>query len=1085
MARSIVKFSGNDLQTSPPAIAEAVRFGRRTRFNPLATLTPGSLTRALESFDRGDLREAALLWEAIANRDDTIPGVKVKREKSVAHKRLETVAVEKSRTAEKHREVLTDFWANARYVSAWDRSDAGGVKKLIRSMQAAVSYRYAMHHIVWRPSKDGLRATFEAVPLWFFECREARMRFLPMGYGYDGIELDPSEWLISYGDGLMFASSIGYYCKRATLQDWLRFSEKFAMPGVLGKTSAAQGTPEGDAMRDATLTFGNEWAAVLYGHDGSTGAAGIELIQANGNPAAMPMPALIERVDRKIAALYRGADLSTMSAGGGEGSGASLQGEETDILERADAAERSEELQRVERTVIEWHFGRGVEPLAHTSLIVPEREDQKLILEATKVFVSLGARISVREALERFGLSEAEDGEAVLLPEGQETAPTLLAENAWTDDLGPRLAEKITGILMEGLDDALEDLDLAENGYDPTWPRAPKGSLGGGRWSGKKRDIPNDLEQNINDERAHQYDVQNEGHGGSTQSLARAAADRVLRGGEGSSGEEFEARRARETEALAELRRERPELVIEPDPATYLDGGAESDVHLDGDRVLKFGRHYGFTLEADDEGKFIQRLATPSELLARIEDHNTLFGDDVRVVGLSRDGFVLSQRYFNGRHPDAEVAADFLRDSDFHPIPAELVDDFHAHLRDTTWIAKSGAMVGDVRTDNFIQTDDGIVHPIDLYVISDKKVADHGTAPNAAPISADAADGWYQIAPYGEWPTVDGKYIQVFGPEQAAAMVRHYHSIPFRLSRWLFSNEVPVFIGHPDVDRQAWPDERRLAKKHTKLEAREDGLWGQASWNALGNENLSEGYWNFPSPVWLFPKPKPGTNRVFPDVLQSVGLTNFQNTPNARRLTYNAQTTDMNIIERLKELLGLNPEDAEDAIVSAVETIIAEKAGKTEPVKETAHADAVEVEAVKAELAEEKTKREAAENALREHRTSAANAVIDAAIEAGSLTLAEKPGWQQRFATDHEAAANALAEIKPVLNKQSLDLSTAKPGIVPGTPGQRIAAVNAAVAAETERNGGNYDAAYAAVKADPKMKHIFDAMKPAAAETEI
>lgn len=850
MARSIVKKSGNDPQTSAPAIAEAVRFGRRTKFNPISNLSAASLTRALESFDRGDLREAALMWDSMSTRDDTIPSVKAKREKSVAHKRLETVTLEKSPAADQHRDVLKAFWENARYVSAWDRSDAGGVQKLIRSMQTAVSYRYAMHHIVWRPSKDGLRATFEAVPLWFFECREARMRFLPSGYGYDGIELDASEWLTSYGDGLMVAASIGYFCKRAVLQDWLRFSEKFAMPGVLGKTSAAQGTPEGDAMRSAVETFGNEWAAVLYGFDGAN-TAGIELIQANGNPAAMPMPALIERVDKKIAALYRGADLSTMSSGSGsEGTGASLQGEEQDILERADAAERSEELQRVERTVIEWHFGRGVEPLAKTELIVPEREDQRLMLEATKTFVDLGARISVRESMERFGISEADEEEVVLRSQesavsSQEEGTTgekLPAANAWPDDLAPKMTEKIAAILMQGLDEAID--------------------------AGNETDEPED-------------------------------------------------------------------------------GTASNADATDGSR------------------------------------------DELR---------------------------------------------------------------------------------------------DHGSAPNAVAISVDAADGWYQIAPYGEWPTVDGKYIQVFGPEQAQAMVRNYNSIPFRLSRWLFSNEVPVFIGHPDVDRKAWPDERRLAKKHAKLEAREDGLWGQAAWNALGNENLTEGYWNYPSPVWLFPKPKPGTNRVFPDVLQSVGLTNFQNTPDARRLTHNAQTTesenDMNLLERLKALLGIDPEATEDAIFSVIE----ELKTKATPVEGVAEENATpevtaDAEAMKAELAEEKTKREAAENALQVHRTTAANAMLDVAIEAGALTLAERPGWEQRFATDYEAAANALADVKPVLNKQGLDLSDAKPAVAPETPAERIRAVNAAVAAETERNGGDYDTAYQTVKKDPKMKHIFDAMK--------
>jgi len=237
-----------------------------------------------------------------------------------------------------------------------------------------------------------------------------------------------------------------------------------------------------------------------------------------------------------------------------------------------------------------------------------------------------------------------------------------------------------------------------------------------------------------------------------------------------------------------------------------------------------------------------------------------------------------------------------------------------------------------------------------------------------------------------------------------------------------------------------------------------------------------------PSPVWRFPNPKKGTNRVYPDILQSVGLTNFQNTPNARRLTHNAHTTDMNIIEKLKELLGINPEEAEEAIVSHVESLIAARDGAVQKVDETANADA---EAMKAELAAEKTKREAAENALQVHRTTAANAMLDVAIEGGALTLAERPGWEQRFATDYEGAANAIVELKtPSLNTKPLDLSEAKPGIAPDSSMKRIAAFNALVSAECGRNGGNYDAAVAAVKADPKHASLITAMKPAQEDAE-
>lgn len=389
---------------SSPGIASTLRWRRQTGFNPLVTLSALTLTRALDSFTRGELGEAALLWDAIAERDDIIPSVKSKREKAISDRKLEVSVLDRSAEAARHKETLESFWRSVRWVDAWDRSNQGGAQKLVRAMQRCVSFKYQVHHIVWRPTRDGLRATFEAVPLWFFENRQARLRFLPTGMGQDGLDLDEENWLVSCGDGLMIAGSIGYFLKRATLQDWLRFSEKFSVPPVVGRTSAPQGSPEGTAMEAAVEAFGNDMAAVIFGDDGS---GKIELIQANGSPQGMPMPALIERVDRRLAAMWRGADLSTMSSGmAAEGSGASVQADEKDLLERADAADRSEELQQIDRRVIAWTFGRGVEPLAQSEIVVPRPEDVRMILEAAKVFIQMGARIGKADLMGRFGLSE-------------------------------------------------------------------------------------------------------------------------------------------------------------------------------------------------------------------------------------------------------------------------------------------------------------------------------------------------------------------------------------------------------------------------------------------------------------------------------------------------------------------------------------------------------------------------------------------------------------------------------------------------------------------------------------------------------
>jgi phage gp29-like protein len=393
---------------------EALRTLKQQKYNPLRSLTPASLARVLEAFDIGYLRDGAILFETIAERDDTLKSVKPKREKDVSQLERQVLALPGTGGAgELHREVLEDFWNNVRAVNAYDRNERGGFRRLVKQMMSAVSYRYACHHIVWQPVRGQLRATFEFVPLWLFENRTGILRYLRSPFAMSGEMLDPSEWMITQGDGLMIACSIGYLAKRGAFNDWLIFSEKFSVPGILGRTVAKKGSAEGEAMRAAVESFGHDWTGVIYGDDG-THAKPLEIVQAAGNPTGMPMPAVVERVDRKFAAIYRGADLSTMSAGSGEGSGASLQGKETSILLADDAETINETLAEVSRMVIEWHFGRGTEPLAAVYLVPPSGRDDQAYLAGVQAMVSMGVRVSKDAVLERLGIQEAGEGEEFL-----------------------------------------------------------------------------------------------------------------------------------------------------------------------------------------------------------------------------------------------------------------------------------------------------------------------------------------------------------------------------------------------------------------------------------------------------------------------------------------------------------------------------------------------------------------------------------------------------------------------------------------------------------------------------------------------
>ncbi len=395
---------------SPERIERSIQ----SRFNPLSNLTPARLVGQLDAFNAGYLADAARTWDAMLRRDDRLPALAQKRLSAIARYGFDVVSVDcdgdatLEAEAKAHADKIQFFLNHLTATNALDENQRGGFSLLVRQMASAVGMRYAVHEIVWQPEADGLSATFRHVPLWFFENRTGRLRFLEQDYGVTGIDMPEDEWLVTVGPGLMEASSVAWMYKRLPLRDWLAFSEKFGFPGVLGKTSAAKGTAEWTAMEDAVRAFGNDWGAVCNSGES------LELIEAKGG-TNMPFEALIERMDKALAIMWRGGDLGTASGAGADSTGASLQGDETDLIEQDDASWLSEVLQTsVIRQVIEYHFGIGTRPLAYVQIRTRDRKDTKMDLEMFKTLSEIGVPITVGSVIERFGLTAPRADEELL-----------------------------------------------------------------------------------------------------------------------------------------------------------------------------------------------------------------------------------------------------------------------------------------------------------------------------------------------------------------------------------------------------------------------------------------------------------------------------------------------------------------------------------------------------------------------------------------------------------------------------------------------------------------------------------------------
>ena len=374
--------------------SQRIELERRQRFNPLRHVSPEYIRRVHEEFNAGRIREAARLWDAIERTDDMIKTVAPKRKKAVSRYGWEIVADDDSPEAKRHAEILKFFYDQIIVTRADDKNTAGGISTLIRQMMDAAGKKYAVHEIVWKTINGGLTAELIQAPLWYFENTTGRLRYLSGVNEFDGTDLNPAEWLIHTGDGIMEACAVAYMFKHLPLQDWLIHSEKFGFPVAVGKSPDVPGSDGWAAMEDAVAAIGSADGAVISNSGDIT-------FPSLGNPGNLPYKELIERMDRSMASLWRGADLSTIS--NASGTGASLQADESDLLEEDDAQSITDTLnEQLDRFVI--LFAAGAEtPKAWVKIKTKVKDESKADIEVDRMLNELGWQNPAEELERRYG----------------------------------------------------------------------------------------------------------------------------------------------------------------------------------------------------------------------------------------------------------------------------------------------------------------------------------------------------------------------------------------------------------------------------------------------------------------------------------------------------------------------------------------------------------------------------------------------------------------------------------------------------------------------------------------------------------
>ncbi len=408
---------------------------RASHFNPIRFLTtPQRLVQLLEEYASGRFADSTLAFQAMAERDDILKCVVPKRISAIARRTFEIVIDKGAKEAGledealKHKQCLEYLYKNMRVTSALDGNQRGGFRLMVKQMMSATGLGYAAHEIIWKPESDGkepqITAQMKFVPLQFFENRTGNLRFLPQDGMMDGVPLEEGGWMVTCGDALMIACSILYIYKRLTWNQSNAYEERNAMPAFIYKTNAQPGTDEHEAAKDMAYKLSRNFAGVTNMTDV------IEVLQL-GATGTLPYPEKLEMINRALASLWMGADLSTISAVSGAGQGASLQQTQQDALEQDDGQNLSETLNEwVDRPALEWKFGKGVKPLAYVKIIVPNKVDFDQQIKIDDHFLANGIPIGVEETRERYQRAEMDEDDDLLERQPPVMAPEAIGSGA-------------------------------------------------------------------------------------------------------------------------------------------------------------------------------------------------------------------------------------------------------------------------------------------------------------------------------------------------------------------------------------------------------------------------------------------------------------------------------------------------------------------------------------------------------------------------------------------------------------------------------------------------------------------------------
>jgi phage gp29-like protein len=209
--------------------------------------------------------------------------------------------------------------------------------------------------------------------------------------------------------GLARAAGWSYLFKNYVLKDWVTFAEVFGQPLRVGKYHPGASEKDKQALLSAVSRIGTDAAAIM------PESMVIEFTEAHQNGGSELYQNFCQYLDAQVSKAVLGQTLTTeMPRSGGSRAAAQVhEGVRRDIM-NADARRLAATLARdLVRPIVELNMGPQRQ-YPKIELGLPDDSDVKVFAEIVAMLADRGLRVGQKTILDKLGIAEAADGEAVL-----------------------------------------------------------------------------------------------------------------------------------------------------------------------------------------------------------------------------------------------------------------------------------------------------------------------------------------------------------------------------------------------------------------------------------------------------------------------------------------------------------------------------------------------------------------------------------------------------------------------------------------------------------------------------------------------